>query len=281
MRALAALLGVASAAVVLSLLGELFARHVLRSTHVVYFLVGRSKKGAQGTVLYVGETTNHVLRYRQHLDRDEYPDPWRERVDNMAVVRYTWGLRQAERVERRMIRSISLAARWRMCPPIHNHQHNVYARGLPGGGQRWPAARDAAWLVVYRLNGVAWPSTRWHKPNPAGWALSPAGVESNGVGDVWEAPTARRSRSGPTVTYGDGPQVAPLGALTAGDMSPAGDTVVEPSPVPLPAAPALRVVPDGEDDLPAEEPARTRERNRRNQQRRRQAAKAGQDRAAG
>lgn len=135
---------------------QLAARHLFRSTQVVYFLVD-----AGGAVLYVGSTDDVDRRYGEHTSDDEQAfEPWRRRVRSVSVVRLCRTQRQARRIERRMIRAIISAADRGMCPRLKN---TIYA------GRPSPLTRPwlALWRTAYLVNGHLFPLTRWHRPNPA------------------------------------------------------------------------------------------------------------------
>lgn len=135
---------------------QLLALHVFHSTHVVYFLLDR-----QGAVLYVGSTDDLERRYDEHTTPDEQSlEPWRRRVRGVALVRHCRSQRQARRVERRMIRALIVASERGLCPRLKNE---VYSGRPSSAGRPW----RALWVAAYWLNGVAFPLTRWHRPNPS------------------------------------------------------------------------------------------------------------------
>lgn len=151
---------------------QLAARHLFHSPHVVYFLVGRD-----GRVLYIGSTDDIDRRYDEHTEPDEQGlEPWRRHIVAVSVVRHCWSQRQARRVERRMIRALIVAAGWRLCPRVKNE---VYS-GKPSAFARpW----RALWAACYWANGVAFPLTCWHRPNPA--PARPV-AQRDGVWEKWE-----------------------------------------------------------------------------------------------
>jgi predicted GIY-YIG superfamily endonuclease len=254
------------------LASQWLARDALRSSHVVYFLVGDSPDRVAGTVLYVGSTNNYRRRLAEHCADDE-PAEWRRRIRGIVVVRYCWSSRQARRVERRMIRAIQDGARWRMCAPLNNV--------LLVGGSLLSSPSRLVWLLTYRVNGVLWPWTRWHGVHPAAAWNKTVDVnqtvleEPLGGGDTMESPVEDHVIGDDTLSE------TPLGVLNAADPVISSDTDDQPPTPPPPEDPTLRLVPEPVgDDLPSDPLARKRERDRRNKRAQRERERA-QNREAG
>lgn len=242
------------------LVDQLVSVRVFRSTHVVYFLVGVSDRGRDGTVLYVGSTNDVARRFAEHTSHDE-PAEWRTRIHDIVRVRHCRSRRQARRIERRMIGAVVDGGRWRMCPPVHNV--------LLAGRSPVPSVSRLVWLVVYRFHGSLWPACRWHAPNLSRGVTSPVDVNVTTFPATAEEPERGSTPQTDPVIGDDSPNEGPFRDPHRADKSADGDTPPEDLTPPQHHRP-LRVVPPSEVELPTDPVARKRERDRRNQAARRQ-----------
>lgn len=130
--------------------------------HIVYYLRGR---GPRPSVLYVGVTSPRsggpadlMERVLEHLDDADCRD-WKHDVEpgNCTIARRCWTRRGALISERRRIRALATAARWKMCPPLRNEQHN-----------RRAVAPFVA-VVWYSVESRIVPGACWHRA--ALWTL--------------------------------------------------------------------------------------------------------------
>ena len=225
------------------------------SPWVVYLLLDE-----RGAPLYVGQTNAVERRYGEHRRR---PDPpWAasgRTLAGYAVARHARDEAQARRCEARMVRALTLAARWRLGPEIHNEV--LYRRRQPVSG---PVMVCAYLAVSATCHGA-----RWHRPNPRlAWFRDPEPVVerqhnvSDQVLDVSYRPSANQHAQ-PSTPEGGGRLLDLIADTPRADPQPETDRRPPLNPGPRGRKPRRSKLSD------EERAARRRESNRKAQAKRR------------
>lgn len=115
-----------------------------------------------GEALYVGSTNDVERRALEHTSPAHH-EPWRTRIHSITVLRWCHTQRQSLRIERRMIRALTVATENGWCARLHNE---TYAAPPSGLRRLWAWV----WSVIYLCQSCLWAHCCWHRPPQQSWA---------------------------------------------------------------------------------------------------------------
>lgn len=141
-----------------------------------------------GEALYVGSTNDVERRALEHTSPAHH-EPWRVRIHSITVLRWCHSARQAERVERRRIRALAVAAENGWCRPLHNETWSAPAR-YPR--KVW----HLGWSWVYLCQSCLWAHTCWHREPQQSWAyvIPRRPFDDEWSNDDWEPSPRQQER---------------------------------------------------------------------------------------
>lgn len=134
---------------------------------------------AGGVTLYVGSTDEWKRRALEHTDGSG--EPWRRHIHSIAVHRHCHSERQSLRIERRMIRALTVGSELAYCLPLRN---DTWAQPNPNWAvRRW----RWGWMHIYRGQSFLWHWCHWtYPPDRSGPILLIPQRPSSG--DRWDEP---------------------------------------------------------------------------------------------